>query len=634
VRRFPIKAILTSLIFLTVAVLIGLFLNSFYYSSVIQKANELYSNGLMLKNLSYRVGRDEYRYREYGDKETIYSDIFRKNMLILSEGVNRWESGFKNLNIYDGIAERFQALHKSLKQYEKEFEQLVERKEYIGNLKSGLIAKIENEKLHFLKKNSELKDISFEKEFLKLTIEELNFRLYKQTKYKNNFDKLLEELFNKIKNRQDIEVNKRDALLQILLNYKSFFSEFYDTSSFLGLFNQADGIVGDMRRELYSIQQKLDILIKRAKKHKNIVTRKLERDAIVINILLSVFLASILIIFLKKIEHSINELEHSVSNLKLSSKNLRQRIDLSKVKGFRKIAEDINHMIDNMESYIKNEKKKVLNNSSLLNTIGELSIKLKDESQLINELSDEGDKKSREVKDEIEKIGKIITQENHLFKLVKDSFEYFDELLIVTKDKLEESSTITLNFSNSFVVISNSINNEMVEIISDMFEIVDELETLSIAAAIEASKAGELGEEFSKIADNIKEVKVKVDNGINRIKSEREVSGNLILNISKDILNSLNTISSARANVMKLDEEESNLNQQMSELFMTIATINSRSQEANKIIVELVELLAQLSPLTFEHIKSSLNIVNEIMTLSDQNSKELAEIEKFTIKES
>lgn len=637
IGRFSIKAILTSLIVLTIVVLIGLFSTSFYYSSEIHKANELYSNGLILKNFSYRVGRDEYRYREYGDGNSsqinTYSDIFRKNMLSLSEGVSKLESDFRSIGILHGMEDKFRDLYRSLKQYEEGFEQLVEKSEHVGNIESGLIQKMEHEKFRFLQKNSELKGFSFKSDFLELVSEELNFRLYRDMKHKIAFDELQDALFLKIKGNAKKTTNTQDALLQILSNYKGFFSELYDASSLLGLLSQTNGTIGEMRKELYNAQQEIDALIKRAKKHQSKMMKKSEREAKIINIVLSVFLASILILSLRRVEKSIRELEHSISNMKLGSKDLRQRVDLNRVIGLKSIAEDVNQMIDNIENYIKEQKVKILDRRSLLNSFGELSIKSKDESNLIHELIDKSDKKSREIKDSVEKIEKTLTREDRLFKSVKESFEQFGTLVEVVRDRLEESNNLTLDLSNKFIVVSDSVNGEMVEILSNMSEIIEELDALSITAAIEASRAGELGEEFSKIADSIKGVETRVESEISRIKSEREVSGNLLLNINKDLLNSSNALSSARANAIAIDKEGNDLVHRMAELFIAIAVINERSREANRDIVELVDILDKLSLLSFNHTKSSLDIVNEVMALSDQNSENLTELEKFNTRD-
>ncbi|HIC09828.1 MAG TPA: hypothetical protein EYO61_00525 [Campylobacterales bacterium] len=519
-------------IFTTIVLLIGIFGVSIYYSSRTQEANKIYSKSLILKTFSYRVGIDVKRYRQFGITPQMnikYSYIFRKDITALLEGVNSLADDFREAGILDGVQYRFENIRKLLEQYAQSFEQLVEKREEIGDSQKGIIHQIESHKSKFLSYIEKWQIFQFRDEFLKLVIDEQNFRIYRKIEYKDNFDKRYRKLVKKIENNHILSSKSKDLLLQTLANYKGYFSEFYDTTSLVGLLNPTNGTIGEMEKELYSIQIEIDNLIKRAKRYRNKMKEKLEKKATVIVIILAILLIATLVVILKTLEKSIRNLELSLLNLGIGERKIvvDSRIDMRKVKPLSNIANLINMLLNNIEEYLNTISNRDSHYQTILGKLHKTALDIRQDSESIATIIGEQENKI------LENIGQCNPQIDSYSRLVVN----LNEKLVNLKKDISSSSVYIntihssiIDTSKSIMEISNNFDNSK-KSFTDVLNLLEELEGV-------AQKTSD-----KELAENIYLLKKSIRDIVISIKSIRDTTSSALITINNNMLDTIGQFS-------------------------------------------------------------------------------------------
>ncbi len=208
-----------------------------------------------------------------------------------------------------------------------------------------------------------------------------------------------------------------------------------------------------------------------------------------------------LILFMKEVSSFLRETDQVLKDL---NEKRFTKLDSSKYTGdFKKIAESINHSIENIES-----KERIVEREELKFRIGKLGGGVAGGLNVIKQ----------DLLKSIEKVRKITQNSSNISNESVQVSSLLDE--VVTK----------LNHLIEMIHISNQVTeslNEKAENVGNIIKLIndiaDQTNLLALNAAIEAARAGEMGKGFSVVADEVRKLAEKTQKSTEEVRKVLEL---------------------------------------------------------------------------------------------------------------
>ena len=342
--------------------------------------------------------------------------------------------------------------------------------------------------------------------------------------------------------------------------------------------------------------------------------------------------------FINKKMETINSFSGSLSggNFRPESYNLpnytSNDIFINSIVGYKTLILNFNGLLNTLEENLKNQFKTydLLNESSkkidiFVRNISHSTI---DKSTDISELSETMQAISKSINTQSQNILFISNNVNEISDIMVITAQYLEDMSVIIDKTLQryEFSKDHVNSLMDDMEQMKTLSETMGSVIGVIDEISEKINLLSINAAIESARAGELGKGFAVVAKEVSSLSEKtalnvksISNTIHSFRksiNDGSIKTKGVVHIFQEIQDLILSLSNVTNKVQEssLDQLEKlmNINNNVLEAKTEVENINQSIQSQNKDLMNFSSSISNLS----DEAKSSINIGEQIRALS------------------
>lgn len=348
-----------------------------------------------------------------------------------------------------------------------------------------------------------------------------------------------------------------------------------------------------------SINEKIDKIIDTLK-------NKIMVDIVVLIFNLAIIMIMGYIIANKNINEPITKINKILQEI-TQNRDFTKKLDIKSSDEIGMIVKSMNYLLDMSRNLIAETKQLSKNDFEIateVNTVAEnILSRLKEELETIKKTTIKADSMKEPLENSLIKTNdsqKEIARANEELLLVKKNIIKFVESI---NDKVSKEKDISIELEE---LIAKA--NKSKEVLGLIENISYQTNLLALNAAIEAAKAGEYGEGFAVVAEEVRNLAEKSRDYVDNVqKSIEELVAN-IFEITQKISNNINEIS-------MLSLQAGNMENDVEKVSFTMNRTVQISQESIQTIKDLIK-----------EVKNLIEDIDEINHLSSTNVKSVEEI--------
>jgi len=243
----------------------------------------------------------------------------------------------------------------------------------------------------------------------------------------------------------------------------------------------------------------------------------------------------------------------------------------------------------------------------------------------VEEISAAMDMVSENADDQYEKLRLLITSMEELSKVVNDISERIREAMSMGESisSRAASGVIVLKEMNSSMTAITESSKDMMNIVSIINDISEQINLLSLNAAIEAARAGDAGRGFAVVADEISKLADQTAQSLKEIDNLIQENGKEIEKGKESIGTTTHTIQSITDEISSMTDKIHGISESMNHQLEIYQEVQSHAQVVRNHSEDITNSVGE-QKIAIKEIMVSISNINELTQSNAAAAEEMA----------
>lgn len=228
-------------------------------------------------------------------------------------------------------------------------------------------------------------------------------------------------------------------------------------------------------------------------------------------------------------------------------------------------------------------------------------------------------------KEQLASVGNLtnnVVSLNKIEERIKENVESISDLSDHISEKADAGNSALLTMKERFGEIADS-SGQMLNVVSVITQIAEQINLLSLNASIESARAGEAGRGFAVVADEISKLADDTSSNVKNIEQNIVMNNDKIRQGEEIVNDSLDKLSVVIEGVRNIADQIKHVEKEIESQSETSGSVNSESdqvkRESDQIQIAIQELNAAMDEIT-----SSISHINDTVQTTAGGAQEVA----------